>query len=505
MDKGGGLYQLTPSGANPLWTWIFAKGFGVCYLGGVLRHCLLIALVGCGGSGSTPPTKKDAGVIADAAVLDLPARPLGLPDLASYAWRKRGGHPAFRIARTAESKNQWKDVVTTCKQALAADPGHLEAAWLLAAGLGRLGKADEVLGPLQIAAAGDFGKWGFASLELPELQTFLRTPIGEAWKRRVETDRIAYIGALARAQFVASAGDLYGYDPDGPRWYRITRTFGAVVGALRVTPTKIAYVTRQRGKDKKATMAIGVVDLSRGKTSKPIELGTPGPIYVSYSAKVDPSLRAGIWVFWGNQWHLFDDDYKLTALGKATRPAGPWLEVKSRSARLHAIPVTGVTADWDDKGIASQIRIAKSNRIVTVPAPGLIDGNTLSWSPDRSRIAFVAQLDDQCTPGAVNAAAFVADATTGAATEIDRAESMAIEWMTDRKLLVDKGGGLKIYDLDGGPPVALEGADGLLSPRRRPSCTPPPPDEPTDPDPADPGVETQDDKAPQPSESPAER
>jgi len=411
-----------------------------------------------------------------------------MPDLASYMWRKRGGHPAFRIARTAEAKNQWVDVVTTCKQALAADPGHLEAAWLLAAGLGKLAKADELLGPLQLAVAGDFGKWGLASLELAELQPFLKTPTGEAWKRRVETDRVAYVASLARSVFVQASGDLYALDPEADRWYRVTRTFGAVVGSLRVAPTKIAYVTRQKGSDGKATLAIGVIDLSRGKTSKPLELGTKGPVIVSYSAKQDP----GVWVMAGGAIRKrLDDNFVLTSLPpKSSRPAGPWLEVKGRTARLHAIPVAGVTADWDDKGLASAVQIGKSNRVVSVPAPGLIDGNTVTWSPDRSKIAFIAQLDENriCRTAAkdapsINAAAFVADATTGTLTEIDRAESMAIEWISDRKLMIDKGGGVTVFDLDGGEPEPMASADGLLSPRRRPTCTPalsedPPPQDP---------------------------
>ena len=40
-------------------------------------------------------------MVADAQV-DVPARPLGMPDLSSYNWRKRGGHPAYRNARKAE-------------------------------------------------------------------------------------------------------------------------------------------------------------------------------------------------------------------------------------------------------------------------------------------------------------------------------------------------------------------------------------------------------------------
>jgi len=142
---------------------------------------------GCGGSSSAPaPAHRDDAASAprDAAPpVEIAARPLGLPDLAAFGWRKRGGQPAFRAARKAEMKNDWATVVTTCKQVLAADPGHLEAAWLLAAGEAELGKLDAILPPLQLAAAGDFGKWGNASLELPAMQAFLATPAGEAWRR----------------------------------------------------------------------------------------------------------------------------------------------------------------------------------------------------------------------------------------------------------------------------------------------------------------------------------
>jgi hypothetical protein len=454
-----------------------------------------------GGKQAPPPDRRDAGAVADAQV-DVPARPLGMPDLSSYNWRKRGGHPAYRNARKAEGDGKWPAVVSTCQQALAADPNHLEAAWLMAAGLGKVGKLDAVLPPLQLAVAGDFGKWGPASLELPSLQAFLATPIGQAWKRRIEQDRATYITAISRSLIVSADGDLYAFDPVAPRWYRLTRTFGAVVGALRVSPTKIAYVTRQASvKDKKTTtFAIGLVDLSRGKTSHPVELGTKAPIAIAYSTS---KQFPGVWIGNGapraTSWRRFDDDFKLTALPpKSTRPPGPWLDVTVRTPRLHALPIAGVTADWDDKGLASAVRIGKSTRVVTVPSPGLIDGNTATWSPAKSHLAFVAQLDDQCTPGAVNAAAFVADATTGTVHEVERAaQGLAVEWVDNRKLAIAGDNGVTIVDLDGKPTVSVSGADGVAVPRHRPSCTPDtepellPPEDPDPPEsaaePVDPG------------------
>jgi hypothetical protein len=435
---------------------------------------LALAVVACSSRAQPPPPPKDdAATPIDAAIVEVSPRALGMPDLAAYAWRKRGGHPAFREARKAEQTGDWDAVVTTCRQALAADPGHLEAAWLLAVGLGKLGKLDAVLAPLQLAAAGDFGKWGLASLDRPALAAFLSTPLGEAWRRRVEQDRASYTSALARSLIVVAGGDLYAYDPETTRWYRLTRTFGAVIGALRVAPSKIAYVTRQRGKDKKLTLTIGLGDLGSGVTSHPVALATKGPILL-----VAAPDGNGVWIGAGPRqrmtWRRFDDDFKLTKLPPATkRPAGPRLEVENVTARLRALPVAGVSADWDEQGLASAIRIGKSNRVVSVPAPGLIDGNTATWSPSRSRLAFVAQLDERCTPETANAAVFVADATTGTVRELERGhDGLAIEWVGERKLAIAGDSGVAIVDLDGGAPVPLPGAQNLIVPRHRATCTP---------------------------------
>jgi hypothetical protein len=446
----------------------------------------LAVALGCG-KRPLPLENKDARPADAAIAAEVDGKLLGLPELAAYAWRKRGGQPAFRIARKAEERDDWPTVVTTCTQALTADPGHLEASWLLAVGLAKLGKLDRVLEPLQQAAAGDFGKWGPASLELPALRGFLATPIGDGWRRRVEQDRARYVAAIARSVIVTADGDLYAVELDTGRWYRLTRTAGAVIGALAVPAAgQIAYVARTRPRGKHE-LAVGVIDLARGKSSRPVPLATPGPISVAYSAKPP----AGLWIGSGAPraaaWRQLDDDFRLHALpAKTPRPAGPWLEVTARgSARLHALP-PNVTADWDDQALASAIRIGTSNRVVSVPSPGLIDGNTATWSPDRVHLAFVAQLDDHCTAGAVNTAVFVADASTGGTRELERAAGgVAVAWLADRKLAIAGDHGVAIRSLDDGvTPIALDGATGLLIPRERPRCAPaetgdePPSDEP---------------------------
>jgi hypothetical protein len=487
---------------------IFAIQGGLWYLRGMALAARLALVVcatfaglacgkGSGGQATPPPPKDDAGSGSAAALrparVDLAARPLGVADLAAYQYRTRGGQTAFKAARKAEARGDWAAVATACTEALAADPGHLDAAWLLAAALGELGRPTEVLEPLRVAVAGDFGKWATPSVELPQLQSFLTTPTGEAWRRRVEEDRAAYLEALARSTIVESDGDIYAFDPKLARWHRLTRTSGTVVGALASPASReIAYVMRQGPKGKRE-LAVGVVDLGKGHTTRAAPTGTLGPINIAYSANAPEGFHVGT----GGAkpvWRLLSGG-KLDALPpKTARPSGRRLEVKSKTARLYALPIPTVTADWDEQGLASAMRIGSSNKVVTVPPPGLIDGNTVAWSPDHTHLAFIAQLqaDAVCTPGSPRAAAYTADAATGAvvplitpaveAAKIDR--GLAIEWMTDRAVLLSSNSGVSILSLDGDAPVPLAGATELLTPRRRPPCeqAPAEDDAPDDPD-----------------------
>jgi hypothetical protein len=125
-----------------------------------------------------------------------------------------------------------------------------------------------------------------------------------------------------------------------------------------------------------------------------------------------------------------------------------------------------------------------------VPSPGLIDGDTATWSTDNTQLAFVAQLSDTCAPPRVKdrsrpsdssassvatAAAFVADGATGSVHELERAiGGIAVEWYGERTLAIAGDHGVSIVAVDGGAPIVLAGADGLATPRRKPTCSPEP-------------------------------
>lgn len=444
-----------------------------------LRAALALALVGAHGCGrgSTapppPPPSHEAGA-NDAAPIEIPPQALGLADLASFAWRSRGGQAAFRAARKAENKDDWAQVAANCRDALASDPGHLEAAWLYAVALAKTGKLDGVLAPLETAAIGDYGKWAQASLDQPGLQPFLATPSGEAWRRRVDQDRATYLAALGRAVIVTSHGDVFAFDPETTRFQRLTHTFGSVIGTLASRPThRIAYVSRTRGKHG-TTLAVGIINLTSGRTTHTTPL--PGTqIRIAAQPK-------GFAIRTGATWQLLDDDGKLHPLAPAPK-IGEWLDVSGQrrsgpdslrparpTVRLVRLPTDGIAGDWDDLGLASAIRISLTNRTLTVP--GQIDGSTVAWAPDHGHLAFVAQLDD-CKPNGAAAAVFVAEASTGRLDELERAANgLAVEWVGDRKLAIAGDHGVELVDL-GGKPSALDGADGLTSPRRRPKCAAP--------------------------------
>ena len=446
---------------------------------------LLFAFAACGKPGTSenaPPKRDDAGVRrADeqAAPIVIPPLPLGVADVAHYAYRKRDGQPAFRLARDAEAKGDWATVAARCRDALAADANHLDAAYLLAIAYAKTNADPEkIVAPLHAAVAGDFGKWAQASLEQPALQGFLATSLGEAWRKRVDEDRQTYLAALARSLLVTSAHDVYAYDPQATRWHRLTRTGGAVVATLHVrSQHKLAYVTRQKDQGK-AKVGIGLVDLAAGRTRRQIEAPPGATLRIGYSTAKQTTgfiVRAG-----KDAWRVVDTDkLELVKLAAAkTLPDAPAhladmirMDVSGRSARIDRTAVPNVSADWDDQSLASAIKIGRSKRVVTVPSPGLIDGDTATWSPDATQLAFVAQLSDECTPNAPTSAAYVADAATGKVQELERAVSgIAVEWLADRKLAIAGDRGVSIAALDGSPAQLLAGADGLLAPRRKPKC-----------------------------------
>jgi len=436
----------------------------LCYPVDVRICAALLVIAACGNHRPSP--RRDAGVAVppagSAEPASLPSRPLGAATLADFGWRKRAGQPAFRQAQTEEAAGDWAGVVRDCSRALAADPEHLDAAWLLAIARAKTGALDGVTEPLAVAAAGDYGKWAVAALAHPALRDYLATPAGMAWRRRAEADRAVYLAALAHALVVRANGDVFAYDLASPRWYRLTRTNGHVIAAMPAG-RRIAYVTRSKGK-----LGVGAIDLDDGRSTHAIDAGG-GPIEIA-------AIPTGFWIGMLGKGHALALDGSL-ALAPVKRPNGPHLHVTPNgNAQLVRLPIAAISGDWDDHGLASAIRLATTQRIVTVPSPGVIAGNTVEWSPDRSHVAFVAQLAEQCTPHAPTVAAVVADVATGAVHELSRSVSgLAVEWVNDRELAIAGDGGVALAPLAGSGSTSVDGASALAAPLFTAKCAPPEP------------------------------
>ena len=441
-------------------------------LGATTRFTAVAAVVAAAcGDHTAPPPPRDAPAMAAArpdAGVELPARPLGLPDVGGFAWRKRGGQAEFRAAQVAERAGDWAAVAHACDRALAADPGHLDAQWLLAIAYAKQGLLRDVTGPLAIAAAGDFGKWADASLVHPALAAYLATPAGQAWRRWVERARAPYLAALRRAIVVDAGGELFAYDAAGapPRWYRLTHENGRVIGAF-ASGRVLAYVARGRA----GALGAGVIDLDDGHTTHAVPVGAFGAELAVVREPAGSDGAPGFWIGQGAAARELALDGSTRATGRK-RPGGPWLYVGPRgAARAIRVPIAGVAGDWDDHQIASAIKLAATGRVITVPSPGVIAGNTIAWSPDRTHLAFVAQIADQCAPNAPAVAAFVADAATGSASELATAsKASAVEWIDDRRVAVAGDAGVAIYAIEGGAPLALAGSTGLAAPAFRARC-----------------------------------
>lgn len=453
---------------------------------------VLSAACACSGRGqeARPAPAHDGGPVEAPVRVAVPEPlPLGTASAEGFDYRRGPGREAYsaavRAEKLARDDADWQAVIDASRAALAADPGHLDAAWLLAAALARKGEHDAILEPLSRAVAGDWGKWGERSLTLPLFADFLASPHGEAWRTLAEDYRAAFAQAARRALVVVArhgdprAGELarrtelLGWDPDTGRWLRLSRTNGTVVATLRGegVVAYVAYRDLARG-DRGAVERprVAVVDLATGRVSRELAFAGAGELRLAWGDGDDPALLvaarggkdAGTWIV---DWKR---GQKQAAPAK-TRLAGEVVTVARGQVQRRRVPVPGVTADWDDDGLASAIRLDATRKTVTPPA-GLVDGHAFAWSPERARAALVAVPEDDCEAPAT---VMIVDAGTGKLREVGRAVSPAPVWVDELRLAYTAGDRVAIVDVAGKPVTELTAAAGLATAIVDRACAPP--------------------------------
>jgi hypothetical protein len=481
---------------------------------------LLVIAAGAGCGSDTRPKSEanpgDAGAGSAAAAagaeLELPRLALGADRLDGFGWRAGPGHATYRRAVEAEHAAAWDAVIDACRAARAADPSHLEAAWLEAAALARKGDVEHVLAPLETAAAGDWGKWGDRSIQLELFAGFRATPVGKAWERAAAAYRADYAAALGRAVIVGARGDLAAYDPLTARWLRVTRTYGAVRAAVALDqPARlVAYVAVRKAKGAGGrAVTVGTIDLATGRAYAEVAVAGDKLRLRFRDAKGTPALEVSEGKAGGKSGTWSRIDYARGVRIKVSDAKGailsPTLYVAGDAARLVRPAPTEVTADWDDQGVAGAMRIERSRRTVTAPGTTLFDVNTLVWSPDRTRLAVVTAPAESCAPD--DREVIVIDVDTGRLRSVDRAAAPAqLAWLASGELAVARGGAVSIYGADGTPiaPVAASAPLWLWVRPSKPAACPDPdpavPDPVPEPDPdpiVDPEPETEPESAPE--------
>lgn len=481
-----------------------------------------LALAACGGRREAGRRAPDAGVTTPVAPAEVTVAllPLGKASLDEFGWRSGPGAAAFARALAAEQRGDLAAVEREASAALAADAGHLEAAWLAAVARARLGKTAEVLAPLEIAAAGDWAKWGERSLELTALAGFRATPTGRGWVRAAEGYRAALAALTARAVIVVGARpgrgagvgrELYAVDPDAGRWVRLTRSGGVVAGALPAPGAPlVAYVTASRAgrKDGWGQVTIGVVDLATGKASREVALADLRGVVLAWRARPDgPALEAQLDSGHGKPTAIAIDwrHGKRAPVAKPAAFRGDRLELGGGAAARRRLPIAGLTADWDDRGTASAVRLERTGKVVTEPGGGMIDGESAALSPDRARLVFGTALEPPCDDDDERRL-MIADVATGRVRALAKGTVAAPVWLdADRVAFVD-GDVVTVVAVATGKVVArVAGGAGVattaVGPRRRCDAEPPPFAEP-DPAPDDPGFDDVDEA---PDEAPDAR
>ncbi|HRC56818.1 MAG TPA: hypothetical protein PKU97_12885, partial [Kofleriaceae bacterium] len=229
----------------------------------------------------------------------------------------------------------------------------------------------------------------------------------------------------------------------------------------------LAFVARTQSQGV-AVERVGVVDLRTGGVQlTPVPAARRRELAILPGSESSPVLvRDDV-----GAWSQVVDGHLAPMRSPVPRALAPRLVLAEDRATLVRHPVPGVLADWDQLQMASALRIQRSNRVITVPAPALIDGQRLAFAPGAAHLALVAGLDAcdrKAVPGASPQGpfrAYVVDAIAGVPRQVAQSErGLEVEWIDERTLAVGSERGVLLIDvaaLDGEPAQEEPQAAGL--------------------------------------------
>ena len=498
-----------------------------------ISSVLVLAAIGCGHKREAPgPAKDDAAAGPAAAPLAMPV--LGVDQIKRFNFLYDAGAPAHDKAVAAYRKKDWAAVRTQAEAALAKDPMHLGSHRLLAAALAQTGEPAAAVDHLVTAIAADYLQYA-PTLGDDDLKSFLASPHGQSVKAlaaKIHDEsgkRIAgglwLVGRRSPfkwpkdlgVQASTSRGELYAFDRETKRFFRLTHTDHQVVGFVRAASgSEVAIVgfdkidrpksdAKPDGKaDGKASAKpdakpdadaapllarawIQAYETAEWKpTTARINLPSAREVTIGYGAGdqllVSTAQATGRWTVGEPTTSSVDRTTgKLTKV--ATAPAAQRVVVSLDEGHLVRIP-DGVVAAWTgEPPVTASLKIAAApggGRPIQIPESGTASQASIAVAPGAAHVAFATAVD----PCAKDAAPslYVADARTGTYKHLLSAKSrFPTRWLDASVLAYEDGdGAIRLWDaVTGREAMRLEDKSGIaldvLSLAAAPLCKQAPP------------------------------
>jgi hypothetical protein len=417
-----------------------------------------------------------------------------------FAFNDSPGRDDFRKAQQKYKTSDWAQVKHWCEDAIARDPMHLDAHWLLAGALAQTGDLAGAVEHVDIAIAAD--DYHYAPLlTTTDLKPLMASPYGKMvadldariaaeYARRaaaellvVARDQPPLRVTPAGTHAAPPRGEVYAYDQPTRRYLRLSHTDHAVAGFVRGPSGAIAmlgYDRVDRSKDDAdpPQLAHGwvlVISPDGKKLGEPVVLPTARQLSLGYGA--GDQLVAGV-AQAVDRWRLADPTALAVdvAAAKVAPIAGPLpvdrIAITADDGELLRAPDAEVHATWNG-GLAPSLEVGGD--AIAVPESGQATAAGLAVARDKAHVALVTFVDP-CGKAALPSL-YVADTKAKSLHHIVTAASrFDARWLDNATLAYEDGDAIvRLSDAESGREVGrLDDRAGIaldvLSPAPGPLC-----------------------------------
>ena len=225
-----------------------------------LLACTLAITVACGHKSDAPAKAKDDAAGPAPAPLALPA--LGVDQIRRFNFSAEAGATAHDRSVAAYRKKDWPTVRAQSEAAIGKDPAHYASHRLLAAALAQTGEPAAAVDPLVTALAADYFQYA-PTLDDDDLKSFMASPHGQSIAALGARIRDEYLRRIASGVWLVGRrsayrwpkdmgvqpssprGELYAFDRETRRYFRLTHTEHQVLGFVRAATSLPAQGCRR--------------------------------------------------------------------------------------------------------------------------------------------------------------------------------------------------------------------------------------------------------------------